>query len=104
MTEQPGPQKTTEYSTYPEGTRKWFYMIFAPCFSKRYIDRYDKKYYHKVLWFKYTTDGRKCEGLYWDPNEDYPYDIEIYEPECLYFCAMFIRWIRRRIFCIDDYD
>ena len=95
-------EDATEYSTYPEGSRKWFYMFFAPCFAKKYIDRYDKKYYHKVLWFKYTTDGRKCKGLYWNPEEDYPYDIEVLRPDFWFFCTMTFRWIRINICCDDE--
>ena len=91
-----------ENSVYPEGKRNWFYTLFAPCFSKKYIDRYDKKYYHKVLWFKYTTDGRQCCGLYVDPTKDYSFDSETVRPECLFFCDIFIRFIRIHLFCGNE--
>ncbi len=95
-------EDTTEYSTCPQESRKWFYMFFAPCFAKKYIDPDDKKYYHKVLWFKYTTDGRKCEGLYWNPEEVSPYDIEVFRPDVWFFCALTFRWIRINICCDKD--
>jgi hypothetical protein len=87
----------SKHSVYPEGKKDWYYTLFVRCFSKKYVDRYDKQCYHKLFWFKYTTDGKKCCGLYWDPNEDYPLEIEIYEPDCLFFCGMFVRFIRIHI-------
>ena len=93
----------SKHSVYPEGKKDWYYTLFGRCFSKKYVDRYDKQCYHKLFWFKYTTDGKKCCGLYWDPNEDYPLEIEIYEPDCLFFCGMFVRFIRINIFRIKYY-
>ncbi len=94
--------KTTEYSTYPEGKRDWFYNIFGYCFSKKYIDIYDKKYYHKVFWFRYTTDGKKCMGLYSEPGEYYPPEAEEYNPDCFFFCAIILRFIRKNICCDNN--
>ena len=92
-------EDTTEYSTCPEESRKWFYMFFAPCFAKKYIDRYDKKYYHNVLWFRYTTDGKRCEGTAIEDNEPYSLDEDIYGPECIVFCALCVNCIRVNICC-----
>lgn len=92
------------YSTYPEGKCDWYYRLFSRFFSKLYIDKYDNQYYHKIFWFKYTTDGKKCMGLYPDPNDDYPPppEAEEYEPDCLFFCAITLRFIRRRILHYGD--
>ncbi len=88
-----------EYSICPEGKKDWYYRLFGKCFSKLYIDSYDKKYRHKVLWFSYTTDGKQCKGLYSKPDEDYPPEAELYRPDCLFFCALSLRFIRKYIFC-----
>ncbi len=86
-----------EYSIYPEGKKDLYYLLFGKCFSKLYIDRYDNKFYHKVIWFSYTSDGKRCKGLYSNPDEDYPPEAEIYRPDCLFFCAIFLRFIRKYI-------
>ena len=88
-----------KYSTFSEGTSDWFYKLFGHCFSKLYIDYYDKQYYHRVLWFKYTTDGKKCMGLYSNPDEPYPDEVEIYQPDCFTFSALFLRYIRINLCC-----
>jgi hypothetical protein len=96
--------KPTEYTTCPEGRKDWYYTLFGPCFAKLYVDKSDKKYYHKVLWFKYTTDGKSCEGVYVDNPDDYYFDeIEVHRPDCFFFCGITMRFIRRRICCIS-YD
>ena len=84
-------------STCSEGKRDWFYTLFGSCFSKRYIDIYDKKYYHKVFWFRYTTDGKKCMGLCPEPGEYDPPEADLYKPNCLFFCAIIMRFIRKYI-------
>ena len=91
--------ETTEYSIYPEGRRDWFYTLFGYCFAKKFVDYFDKKYHHNVLWFRYTSDGRKCEGLAVEDNEPYPPEADEYEPECIVFCALCIRCIRINICC-----
>ena len=86
--------ESTEYSTYPEGKRDWFYTLFGPCFAKPFIE--DNQYYHKVIWFKYTTDGKKCISLHPAPND---YETDFDSPECLFFCSLLFRFIRRNICC-----
>jgi hypothetical protein len=93
-----------EYSKCPEGRRDWFYTLFGPCFAKKYTDIYDGKYYHKVLWFKYTCDGKKCAGLCAPPGEYYPPEAEVFKPDCLFFCALTLRFIRIHICCDDNDD
>ncbi len=70
-------------SIYQEGNRDWFYTLFGYFFAKPFIK--DDQCYHKLFWFKYTTDGKKCMGLYNEPND---YEVDIDEPNCLFFCAI----------------
>lgn len=88
-----------EYSTYPEGRRDWFYTLFGYCFAKKIKDYYDKKYYHNVLWFRYTTDGKRCEGTAIEDNKPYSLDEDVLGPECIVFCALCVNCIRRTICC-----
>lgn len=90
---------TIEYSTCPEGRRDWFYTLFGCCFAKNVIDYFDKKIYHNVLWFRYTTDGNKCEGFAIKDMEPYALDEDVYGPECIVFCALCMRFMRINICC-----
>ena len=94
-----GPRPEPAYSSCLEGRRDWFYILFGYCFRKKYIQVCEWTYYYKVLWFKYTMDGRKCIGLYDEPEDtDYHYENELYGPECIVFIALFCRFIRINIF------
>jgi hypothetical protein len=94
--------KDYDYSICPDGKRDWFYTLFG-CFSKLYVCRYDKMYFRKVLCFRYTTDGNRCCGMYAQPDPEkgmggvYPEEAEVLEPECLFFYALFLRFIRVNI-------
>jgi hypothetical protein len=90
--------KDYEYSICPEGKRDWFYTLFG-CFSKLYLCRYDEMYFRKVLCFRYTTDGKRCCGLYVqkDPEESmgggYPDGYFFLNPGflcCCYFTLDFL--------------
>jgi hypothetical protein len=97
-------KKEPEDSLCPEGKRDWFYTLFGWCCAKKVMGKYDENYYHKVLWFKYTCDGNKCEGMYIAPDENYDEEAELYKPNCLFFTLITIRFIRRYICCIKDDD
>jgi hypothetical protein len=93
-----------EYSTCPEGKRDWFYTLFGCCFAKPYLDIHDKQHYHKVLCFKYTTDGKECCGLYPGPNKMSSPGHEFLKPDCFSFCVITINFIGKNICCYDlDY-
>lgn len=92
-----GLMDTIPYAVEPLGRRDWFYTLFGPCFAKPFVE--DDRVYHKVLWFKYTTDGKKCWGIYFEPGESYPPEAEEINPDCFFCWAFIFRFIRRNICC-----
>jgi hypothetical protein len=84
-----GPRPEPAYSSYPEGRRDWFYILFGYCFRKKYIQVCEWTYYYKVFCLKYTMDGKKCIGLYDDPEaEIYNYENETYKATCYTFLSI----------------